>query len=74
MHALRHSAAARMIAAGWSPTAVQRALGHRSASFTLTTYGHLFDTDWDDLGAALYSFPRRTGAVQDGSDAQEANS
>ena len=50
---LRHSAAARMIGAGASPKAVQVVLGHRSAAFTLTVYGHLFDADLDDLAARL---------------------
>lgn len=53
VHALRHSAAARMIAAGASPKAVQTILGHRSVAFTLTVYGHLFDADLDDLAARL---------------------
>ena len=53
LHALRHSAAARMIGADASPKAVQTVLGHRSAAFTLTVYGHLFDTDLDDLAARL---------------------
>jgi integrase len=52
-HALRHSAAARMIGAGWSAKAVQSTLGHASASFTLTVYGHLFEADLDALAAAL---------------------
>jgi integrase len=51
LHVLRHSAAARMIGAGASPKAVQTVLGHRSAAFTLTVYGHLFDADLDDLAA-----------------------
>ena len=45
LHVLRHSAAARMIQAGGSPKAVQAILGHRSAAFTLSVYGHLFDAD-----------------------------
>lgn len=45
MHTLRHSAAARMISAGWSPKAVQQVLGHGSVAFTLTVYGHPFDDD-----------------------------
>lgn len=53
LHVLRHSAAARMIAAGASPKAVQMVLGHRSAAFTLTVYGHLFDADLDDLATRL---------------------
>ncbi|MBA3630182.1 MAG: site-specific integrase [Actinobacteria bacterium] len=53
VHVLRHSAAARMIAAGWSPKAIQQVLGHRSVSFTYDTYGHLFENDLDELGARL---------------------
>jgi integrase len=53
VHVLRHSAAARMIQAGASPKAVQTVLGHRSAAFTLSVYGHIFDTDLDDLAARL---------------------
>ena len=53
LHVLRHSAAARMIAAAASPKAVQSVLGHGSASFTLTVYGHLFDADMDALALAL---------------------
>ena len=55
MHTLRHSAAARMISAGASPKAVQSIMGHRSAAFTLTVYGHLFDEDLDDLAQRLDS-------------------
>ena len=64
MHAMRHSAAARMIGAKWQAIDVQRTLGHRSAGFTLTVYGHLFDEHLDDLAAALESPRRRTGNVQ----------
>jgi integrase len=53
VHVLRHSAAARMIASGWSPKAVQQVMGHRSVAFTLDTYGHLFETDLDDLAIRL---------------------
>ena len=52
-----------MIQAGASPKAVQTVLGHRSAAFTLTVYGHLFDADLDDLAArldALADFSRTT--------------
>lgn len=42
-----------MIGAGASPKAVQAVLGHRSAAFTLTVYGHLFDADLDDLAGRL---------------------
>ena len=42
-----------MIGAGWSPKAVQQTLGHASAAFTLTVYGHLFEDDLDGLAEAL---------------------
>lgn len=53
IHVTRHSAAAAMISAGASPKAVQAVLGHRSAAFTLTVYGHMYDADLDDLAARL---------------------
>ncbi len=53
VHVLRHSAAAALIASGASPKAVQSILGHRSAAFTLTVYGHLFDADLDDVATRL---------------------
>jgi integrase len=64
MHALRHSAAARMIGAKWQAIDVQRALGHRSAGFTLSVYGHLFDEHLDELASALDGTSRGTSAVQ----------
>jgi len=64
MHSLRHSAAARMIGAKWQAIDVQRALGHRSAGFTLSVYGHLFDEHLDDLASALDGTSRGTSAVQ----------
>jgi hypothetical protein len=42
-----------MIAAGWTPKAVQQVMGHRSVAFTLDAYGHLFETDLDDLASRL---------------------
>jgi integrase len=53
VHALRHSAAAALIASGASPKAVQTILGHGSAAYTLTVYGHMFDADLDDVAARL---------------------
>ncbi len=47
VHVLRHSAAAALIRSGASAIAAQRILGHRSAAFTLTVYGHIFDSDLD---------------------------
>lgn len=52
-HELRHTAASLAIAAGASPKAVQRMLGHRSAKVTLDRYGHLFDQELDDVAERL---------------------
>jgi integrase len=53
IHATRHSAAAAMISAGATPKAVQSVMGHASAAFSLTVYGHLFDADLDALAERL---------------------
>lgn len=53
VHVLRHSAAARIVSAGGSAKTLQTVLGHRSAAFSLTVYGHLFDADLDALAARL---------------------
>ena len=53
LHVLRHSAAAALIRSGAAPKAVQQILGHRSAAFTLTVYGHIFDTDLDRVADDL---------------------
>jgi hypothetical protein len=42
-----------MIQAGASPKAVQTVLGHGSAAFALTVYGHVFDADLDGLAERL---------------------
>jgi site-specific recombinase XerD len=42
-----------MISAGANAKAVQTVLGHRSAAFTLTVYGHMYDADLDDLADRL---------------------
>lgn len=46
-HDLRHTFASVAISAGANVKALQQALGHHSAAFTLDQYGHLFP---DDLG------------------------
>jgi Phage integrase family len=43
---LRHTAAFLLIREGASVKAVQKQLGHATASITLDTYGHLFPTNW----------------------------
>lgn len=53
LHVLRHSAAAAMIRAGASPKALQAILGHQSAGFTLSVYGHVFEHDMTELADRL---------------------
>ncbi len=52
-HDLRHTAASLAISAGANVKAVQRMLGHASASMTLDTYADLFDDDLDGVANAL---------------------
>jgi len=52
-HDLRHTAASLAISAGANVKAVQRMLGHASASMTLDTYADLFDDDLDHVAGAL---------------------
>jgi len=44
-HELRHTAASIAIASGANIKAVQRMLGHATATMTLDKYGHLYDDD-----------------------------
>ena len=48
-HNLRDAAASLAVASGANVKAVQRMLGHASASMTLDVYSGLFDTDLDDV-------------------------
>jgi integrase len=50
---LRHTAASPLIREGASVKAVQRQLGHATASITLDTYGHLFPDELDALATRL---------------------
>lgn len=52
-HGLRHHYASALIAAGCSVKAVQKALGHGSASETLDTYSHLWPDDEDRTRQAI---------------------
>lgn len=52
-HDLRHTAASLAVQAGAHVKAVQRMLGHESAALTLDTYADLFDSDLDDVAAAM---------------------
>jgi len=52
-HELRHTAASLAISVGANVKAVQRMLGHASATVTLDTYADLFDDDLDSVSGAL---------------------
>jgi len=43
-HALRHTAATLMIAAGTHPKVISERMGHASVAFTLDVYGHVLET------------------------------
>ena len=47
LHDLRHFYASGLIASGCDVVTVQRALGHASATTTLSTYSHLWPTAED---------------------------
>jgi hypothetical protein len=53
LYDLRHTAASLMIRQGASIKAVQKQLGHATASITLDTYGHLFPDELDALADRL---------------------
>lgn len=52
LHDLRHYFASGLIAAGCDVVTVQRAMGHASATTTLSTYAHLWPTAEDTTRAA----------------------
>jgi integrase len=52
-HDLRHTAASFAVSAGANVKAVQKMLGHKSASMTLDVYAELFDDDLDGVAIAL---------------------
>lgn len=53
VHDLRHTAASLAISTGANIKAVQRVLGHKSASITLNRYGHLYDDDLETLAERM---------------------
>ncbi len=52
-HALRHSHASALIAAGLDVVTVSKRLGHGSPAFTLGVYSHLFENKDDQAAAAI---------------------
>lgn len=69
-HDLRHTFVALWVSLGRNPKEVSRAAGHSSVAFTLDRYGHLYDTDSDDLADELDGFlglTRPHGTLKTGS-------
>jgi integrase len=52
LHALRHTHASQLIAAGMDVVTISRRLGHASPTITLNVYGHLF-SNTDDRAAEI---------------------
>jgi integrase len=61
---LRHTAASLLIREGASVKAVQRQLGHATASITLDTCGHLFPDELDELAGRLEDLHDRALATR----------
>jgi integrase len=61
---LRHTAASLLIREGASVKAVQKQLGHATASITLDTYGHLFPDELEALAGRLEDVRARALAAR----------
>lgn len=69
VHDLRHTAASLAIAQGADVKAVQRMLGHKTATLTMDWYGHLWDKGLDDVSARMDAALRsEMGTTQDGDE------
>ncbi len=66
MHALRHTFAALVIAAGHNPKYLQHQMGHGSVQITLDLYGHLYDEANREAAKKTEAFYKResTKAVE----------
>lgn len=72
LHTLRHFYASGLIAAGCDVVTVQRALGHASASTTLTTYSHLWPSAEDKTRKAASTLAREVLGSHGGKAGAEA--
>ena len=63
-HELRQSAASMAISAGASIKAVQKMLGHKSATLTLDRYGHLYPDELQSVADRLDSLARSSECAQ----------
>ena len=60
LHALRHTHASALIAAGLDMVVISRRLGHGSPNVTLRIYSHLFNKDDTAAAAAIEPAMMRT--------------
>lgn len=67
LHALRHTYASSLIAAGCDVVTVQRALGHSQPSITLNVYSHLWPSAEDKTRTAAADFMAEVFAPADSS-------
>ena len=65
LHALRHTYASNLIAAGCDVVTVQRSLGHAQPSITLNVYGHLWPSAEDKTRAATAAFMSAVATTTD---------
>ena len=63
LHALRHTHASQLIAAGMDVISISRRLGHSKPSVTLNVYGHLFGTNDDRAASIMQAAFTRTEAT-----------
>lgn len=66
VHDLRHTAASLAIRSGASVKAVQRMLGHATATMTLDVYGGLFPDDLDDVARRMTALIEQHDEDRDG--------
>jgi len=67
-HALRHSHASALIAAGMDIVSVSKRLGHASPALTLSVYGHMFRPDDRDAAVAIDAALQKTPRCQLGAN------
>lgn len=56
IHALRHSHASNLIEAGVNMYKISKRLGHSSIRTTMDIYGHLIDTEEDEVLNVISNF------------------
>jgi len=67
---LRHYFASGLVAAGCDVVTVQRAMGHASATTTLSTYAHLWPTAEDKTRTAAAGMAAEVPAVEGSSESR----